>query len=105
MDLFQSNLAHNAHVKQLSLYTIPNLAHFKEQFNLRFTLKFSIRTLNCIRDFVGNLCTVLIVCGPGSVVGIATGYGLECLVIESLCRRDFPHLSRPALGPIQPPVQ
>jgi hypothetical protein len=44
-------------------------------------------------------------CGPGSVVGIATGYGLDSLGIETWWRRYFPHLSRPALGPTQPPVQ
>jgi len=43
------------------------------------------------------------VCGPGSSVGIATGYGMDG--IESRSWRDFPHLSRPALGPTQPPVQ
>ena len=43
--------------------------------------------------------------GSGSVVGIATGYGLDGPGIESRWRRDFPHLSRPVLGPIQPPVQ
>ena len=43
--------------------------------------------------------------GPGSVVGIATGYGLDGPGIESRWRRDFPHLSRPALGATQPPVQ
>jgi hypothetical protein len=43
--------------------------------------------------------------GPGSSVGIATGYGLDGLGIESRWGRDFLHLSRPALGPTQPPVQ
>ena len=43
--------------------------------------------------------------GPGSSVGIATGYGLDGPGIESLWGRDFPHLSRPALGPTQPTLQ
>jgi hypothetical protein len=43
--------------------------------------------------------------GPGSSVGIATGYGLDGLGIESRWERDFSHTSRPALGPTQPPVQ
>ena len=38
-------------------------------------------------------------CGPGSSVGIATGYGLDGPGIESRWGRDFPHLTRPALGP------
>ena len=45
------------------------------------------------------------ICGPGSSVGIATGCGLGGSGIESRLGRDFPHLSRPALGPTQPPVQ
>ena len=44
-------------------------------------------------------------CGPGSSVGIATGYGLDGPGIESRWGRDFPHLSRSALGPNEPPVQ
>jgi len=36
-----------------------------------------------------------------SVQRVATG----CPVIESRWRRDFPHPSRPALGPSQPPIQ
>jgi len=43
--------------------------------------------------------------GPGSVVFIAIGYELDGPGIESRCGRDFPHLSRPALGPAQPPIQ
>jgi hypothetical protein len=41
----------------------------------------------------------------GSVVGIAISYGLDGPGIESRRGRDFPHLSRPALRPTQPPVQ
>jgi hypothetical protein len=40
----------------------------------------------------------------GSVLRIATGYGLDGPGIESRWGRDFPHLSRPALEPTQPPV-
>jgi len=42
--------------------------------------------------------------GPGSSVGIATGYGLDGPGIESRWGLDFPHLSRRALGPTQSPV-
>jgi hypothetical protein len=44
-------------------------------------------------------------CGPGSVVGIAAGYGLDGLGIECRCGQDFSHLSRPALEAKQSPVQ
>jgi hypothetical protein len=40
-----------------------------------------------------------------TAVSIATPYGLDGLGIESLWGRDFPHLSRLALGPTQPPMQ
>jgi hypothetical protein len=47
----------------------------------------------------------LIIGGPGSSVGMATAYRLEGPGIESRWGRDFPHMSRPALRPTQPPVQ
>jgi len=42
---------------------------------------------------------------PGSVVGIATVYGLNGPGIKSRWGWDFPHLSRPALSPTQTLVQ
>ena len=48
----------------------------------------------------------ILICGTGSSVGVATGYGLDGPGIESRWGGgDFPLLSRPALGPTQPPVQ
>ena len=43
--------------------------------------------------------------GLYSSVSKATRYGLDGPGIEFRWRRDFPHPSRPALGPTQPPVQ
>jgi hypothetical protein len=43
--------------------------------------------------------------GRYSAVSIATRYGLEGLGIESRLGRDFPHLSRQALGPTQLPIR
>jgi hypothetical protein len=40
-----------------------------------------------------------------SSVGIATRYGLDGPRVEYRWGRDFPQWYRPALGPIQPPMQ
>ena len=49
--------------------------------------------------------TLLITSGPGSSVGLTTGYVLDVPGIETRWGRDFPHLSRPVVGPVQPPVK
>ena len=43
--------------------------------------------------------------GRDSSDGVATAYVLDGPGIESRWGRDFPHLSRPALRPTQPPVK
>jgi len=43
-------------------------------------------------------------CGPGSSVGIATDYGLDCPRSNPGGDEIF-HLSRSALGPTQPPIK
>ena len=43
--------------------------------------------------------------GRDSAVGITTGYGLDGPGIETRWGRDFPHQSRPALGPTQLSIQ
>jgi len=52
------------------------------------------------RWFDGSL---YLVCGLGSLVSIATGYGLDGPGTESRWGREFPHVSRPALGSTRPP--
>jgi len=71
-----------------SLTTLYNIKRFKVKYIFKFYHNF-----------------ILIICGPGSSVGIATAYGLDGPGIESRWGRDFPHQSRPALRPTQPPVQ
>ena len=57
-------------------------------------------------DFTVNVTIQFLTsCGPGNVVGMVTGYVLDGPGIEFRWGRDFLHLSRPALGPTQPPVQ
>ena len=43
--------------------------------------------------------------GPDSSAGIANRYGPDGPGIKSRWRQDLPHLSRPTLGPTQPPIQ
>jgi hypothetical protein len=52
-----------------------------------------------------NICGTEDKWQPGSVVSIATRYGLDGPGIESRWRRDFPHLSTPPRRLTQPPIQ
>ena len=56
----------------------------------------------CVLSLIYSYVTVCRFCAD-SAVGIATRYGLDGPGIESRWGRDFPHPSRPALGPTQPP--
>jgi hypothetical protein len=62
-------------------------------------LHFAFSVILCI------FYTVLAKYGAGSSVSVATGCRLGGPGIESQWGRDFPHLSRLALRPTQPPVQ
>ena len=54
---------------------------------------------SCCFTYHNNLLS-----GPGSSVGIATDYGLEGQG-SNPCEDEIFRLSRPALGPNQPPVK
>ena len=66
--------------------------YFSEHFGVTLPLWFHLCAI------IFDSCTTNSICGPGSVVGITTGYGLDSLRIESQWGRDFPYLFRPALG-------
>jgi hypothetical protein len=67
----------------------------------------SFNGLHITSKYIIVACTLLCTCvvGRDSSVDILTRYGLDGPGIESRWGRDFPHLSRLALGPTQPPIQ
>ena len=67
----------------------------------------SFVNLGLREDFFRNIIYLdhPLYCGPGSVVRITTGYGLDVRGSNPGGGRFFPHLSRPPLGPTEPPVQ
>jgi hypothetical protein len=72
-------------------------------FTLRNHFSFLLRMLHVLPNLIST--SLVRNTGPGSVVHVATCYGLDGPGIESRWGRDFPHLSRPPLGPTQPPVK
>jgi hypothetical protein len=85
------------------LEEMMKLTHMKEYHK---SAKFfaSKRVLWSIIIIIIIIITYSLTCGPGSSVGIATGYRLDGPGIESRLGRDFSHTSRPALGPTHLPV-
>jgi hypothetical protein len=85
----------------------PNIAQIKtSEIKLKQAMIWRKAAQNQVHNaYILILQRTRVTCGPGSSVGIATGYGLDGPGIESRWGRDFPHLSRPVLGPTQPPVQ
>jgi hypothetical protein len=82
----------------------------RQEVHSRNTLKDSLMPpkscMLCATFSLGILRKFKIICwGPGSSVSIATAYELDGQGSESRWGRDFPHLSRPALRPTQPPVK
>jgi hypothetical protein len=69
------------------------------------TIKILLITHPLIKLKLLKLLVQCLLVGQDTVVSIATHYGLEDPGIESRWGRDFPQLSRPALGSTQPPVQ
>ena len=61
--------------------------------------------LTVSRNIVHKYCSSQWDLSRDSSGGIGTRYGLDYQGIESLCRRDLPHPSRPALAPTQLPIR
>jgi len=77
----------------------------EESYRLWCVVVCDLETSRIGAPYIYDISNLRVKSGPGSIVGIATGYGLDGPAIESRWGRDFLHLSRPALGPTQSPVQ
>ena len=111
-----ASLTNNREIRSLLQYT--QFHYMFSHFCILKTDFYTLQFINLWGHFNSNItmvCTFTkvqwFICslssprGPSRVVGVATGYGLDGPGIDSRWERDFPYLSRPALGPTQPPVQ
>ena len=69
------------------------------------TCLYAVIIAPCSYTVILTTCLYTVIIDRDSSVGIATRYGLDVPGIETRWGRDFPHPSRPALGPTHPPVQ
>jgi hypothetical protein len=81
----------------------PTVNHATERDEIWMSMK--ILPCVCTRSWRCYTTFTITTYSRDGVVGIATRYGLERQGIESRWGRDFPHISRPALRPTQPPIQ
>ena len=88
-------------------YFLPNPFILQQGFRVHTLQPASSVPSNRIFSSLANRFTFLQVAerDRDSSVGIATRYGLDGPDIEFPWGRDFPHPSRPALRPTQPPIQ
>jgi hypothetical protein len=76
--------------------------------SVMFVEKYVALTKKVGMHFYHTLIKILVITHisvSGSSICIATDYGLDGPGVESRWGRDFPHLCRPVLGTIQPPLQ
>jgi len=95
------------HIHRISKDVICSVANLKNHCRISQALLLNRHVaVNTLLDILTELFSVSLNSGGlGSVVGIATGYGLDGPGIESRWRREFLHLFRRALGPTQLPIQ
>jgi hypothetical protein len=92
--------------KRLALYVHRvQHAHRVHHPHENLTFQTFLHNRNCACPCYCICSTSAYLVARDSSVSIATRYQLDGQGMESRCGKDFPHPSRPALGPIQPPIQ
>jgi hypothetical protein len=90
---------HSTKAYQRQQFLTYNILHSSLFYQLTVIFTKNYKILNCALISTHYNCTPIFVLTTPKI-----GYGLDGPGIESRWRQDFPHRSRPALGPTQPPV-